>query len=157
MAKLISADLTNHKLCVIEYTTNDGEMIYINPDSFDAKVVSHTYTDIGKIIFQKPISIIKYGAFYHRKNLTSVTIPNSVTIIGDFAFHECISLTSVTIGKSVTSIGEKAFMCTDLEIVISYPIIPPEIYNSFIGFDKLIVPTGCEEAYANSNWGLYIK
>ena len=27
MAKLISADLTNNKLCILEYTTTDGQMI----------------------------------------------------------------------------------------------------------------------------------
>ena len=63
MAKLISADLTNNKLCILEYTTTDGQMIDINPNRFDANVVSHTYTNIGKVIFDKPITKIGERAF----------------------------------------------------------------------------------------------
>ena len=76
MAKLISADLTNNKLCILEYTTTDGQMLSFEEDAFDAKIVSHTYTDIGKIIFDKPITTIGYKAFSWYKSLESVTIEN---------------------------------------------------------------------------------
>ena len=90
MAKLISADLTNNKLCILEYTTTDGKMLSIKPDAFDAKIVSHTYTNIGKVIFDKPITSIGERAFEDCDSLTSVTIPNSVTTIGYWAFYGCI-------------------------------------------------------------------
>ena len=54
MAKLISADLTNNKLC--------------------GKIVSHTY----KIIFEKPITTVRVRAFYDCSNLTSITIGKAV-------------------------------------------------------------------------------
>ena len=76
MAKLISADLTNNKLCILEYTTTDGQMLSFKEDAFDAKIVSHTYTDIGKIIFDKPITRIGDKAFDCCSSLTSVTIEN---------------------------------------------------------------------------------
>ena len=82
MAKLISADLTNNKLCIIEYTTNDGEILSFGDDAFDANIVSHTYTDKGVVIFDKPITYIKRKAFSWCENLISITIPNSVTKIG---------------------------------------------------------------------------
>lgn len=81
MAKLISADLTNNKLCILEYTTTDGQMLSFDEDAFDANIVSHTYTDIGKVIFDKPITKIGEYAFSWRSSLTSVTIPDSVTTI----------------------------------------------------------------------------
>jgi len=60
----------------------------------------------------KPVISIGSSAFYNRKGLTSVTIPDSVTNIGSSAFYCCISLTSITIPDSVTSIGSSAFYNT---------------------------------------------
>ena len=104
MAKLISADLTDNKLCILEYTTTNGQMLSFKEDAFDAKIVSHTYTDIGKVIFDKPITRIGERAFISCDSLTSVTIPDSVTTIGEWAFNWCRKLTSVTIPDSVTTI-----------------------------------------------------
>ena len=203
MAKLISADLTNNKLCILEYTTTDGQMLSFKEDAFDAKIVSHTYTDIGKVIFDKPITRIGEWAFYNRTRLTSVNIPDSVTTIGDRAFWECTSLTSVTIpdsvttigygafcdcsslksvtipdsvttiktnafwgcssltsvtiGKSVRTIDERAFKDCNIDTIVCCPEIPPKINDSFDRFENLIVPKGCEEAYAKSDWGQYLE
>ena len=52
---------------------------------------------------------IPNDAFNGCSALTSVTIPNSVTSIGENAFEGCSALTSVTIPNSVTSIGRSAF------------------------------------------------
>ena len=118
MAKLISADLTNNKLCILEYTTTDGQMLSFKEDAFNAKIVSHTYTNLGKVIFDKPITKIGEEAFEDCVSLTSVTIPDSVTTIGNSAFWGCDSLASVTIPDSVTTIGMEAFSwCTSLKSV----------------------------------------
>ncbi|MCI6824329.1 MAG: leucine-rich repeat protein [Ruminococcus bromii] len=54
-------------------------------------------------------------AFYGRKNLASITIPDSVTWIGQEAFEDCTNLTSLTIPDGVISIGDLAFFnCTSL-------------------------------------------
>ena len=234
MAKLISADLTNNNLCILRYTTTDGQMLSINPDLFDAKIVAHTYTDIGRIIFGTPMTKICDYAFYNRSILTSITIPDSVTTIGECAFSSCESLTNVIIGNSVTTIGERAFEecrnltsvtigdsvtrieygafsyctsltsvtipdnvtkigfgtfyvckslsritigknvqkidwkafqgCSNIDTIICRATTPPKLdmssdstSSSFKKFKTLVVPTGCEEAYANSDWGKYLE
>ena len=180
MAKLISADISNNKLCTLEYTTIGGQMLSFKEDKFDAKIVSHTYINIGKVIFDKPItkigerafrdcdslisvtipnSVTTIGveAFSDCSNLTSITIPDSVTTIGSSAFAWCKSLTSLTIGKSVSEIGKKAFEGCNIDTIVCCSKTPPKIDDSFCKFENLIVPTGCEEAYANSDWGQYLE
>ena len=138
MAKLISEDLTNNTLCILEYTTNTRRMLSFKKNPFDGEIVSHTYTDIGKIIFDRPITKIGEKAFYQRCSLTSITIPDNITTIEAGAFNGCINLkefkgkfaadggrclikdntiiaysgasgTTYTIPDSVTSIGDQAF------------------------------------------------
>ena len=61
------------------------------------------------------------------------------------------------IGKSVSEIGKQAFKECNIYTIVCCPEIPPKLNDSFDGFENLIVPTGCEEAYANSDWGQYIE
>ena len=108
MAKLVSADLTGDKLCTLTYTTTDGKMLSVKENSFDAKIISHSYTDKGVILFDKPITTIE-KAFIGCENLLSIVIPNSVTSIGSCAFYDCCNLSGIVIPDSVTSIGRHAF------------------------------------------------
>ena len=167
MAKLISADLTNNKLCILEYTTNNRKMLSFKEDKFDAKIVSHTYTDIGKIIFDRPITKIGEKAFYWRFSLTSVTIPDSVTMIGVGAFNGCINLkefkgkfatdggrclimdntiiayveasgTTYTIPENVTMIGVRAFSdCSSLTSVTIHDSVTNIGDGAFSGCRRL--------------------
>ncbi len=76
----------------------------------------------------KTLKVTSIGemAFYSRRSLTSVKIPNTVTSIGESAFKNCTSLTSVDIPNSVTSIGYAAFYeCIELSNVV----IPKAVTN----------------------------
>lgn len=65
--------------------------------------------NIDSCTIHEDTKVISDCAFYLRRKLTSITIPDSVTNIGISAFQNCSSLTSVTVGNGVKSIGDKAF------------------------------------------------
>ena len=143
MAKLVSADLTGDKLCTLTYTTTDGKMLSLKENAFAAKIISHSYTDKGVVLFDKPITIIGDYAFSHCTSLTSVTIPDSVIKIGNGAFSDCKSLKSITIPNSVTEIGNNAFRnCKDIKVNIPESV-------TYIGECAFYNCTG--ELYINSN------
>lgn len=112
---------------------------------------------LTSIILPNSVTMIGKSAFQGCSNLTSVTIPDSVKTIGEGAFADCTSLTSVTIGKGVSEIGKEAFMGCNIDTIVCCTEIPPKTNDSFDRFENLIVPTGCEEAYANSDWGQYLE
>ena len=73
----------------------------------------------GRVVLLKGLKDIKPRAFYKRKGVTAVEIPNSVTNIGKGAFERCTSLVSVTIGNSVIHIDDDAFRgCAALTSII---------------------------------------
>src|SRR5215831_160427 len=83
------------------------------------------YADVGsavsipETILGQPVTHIGDLAFYERRDLTSLTIPDGVTSIGDNAFSNCSGLTNVSIGNSVMVIGFAAFFgCTSLTSLI---------------------------------------
>ena len=63
----------------------------------------------GKYSIRKGVKVIGDHAFFSRRSLTNINIPNSVTTIGHSAFAFCDSLTSINIPNSVTTIGDSAF------------------------------------------------
>lgn len=109
MANLISSDLTKIKLWILRYTTSDGEMLSVKDGAFDGRIVSHTYNDVGEIVFSKPITTIGTCAFESCRNLTSMSLPDGVITIKNWAFQRCTGLKSISIPDSVTSIGDGAF------------------------------------------------
>ena len=73
----------------------------------------------GRVVLLEGLKDIKPYAFYNRKGVTTVEIPNSVTNIGKSAFAGCTSLVSVTIGNSVMHIDDNAFKdCAALTSII---------------------------------------
>ncbi len=65
-----------------------------------------------------PVKEISEQAFYKKKNLKSVKIPNSVTTIADGAFTYCSNLAEIVIPSSVTTIPAETFY--DCSKLIAY-------------------------------------
>lgn len=88
----------------------------------DGVVISCDKDAVGKIVIPDGVTGIQgsslNSAFWERKGITEVVIPDSVTTIDRNAFYKCTSLKKVTIGKNVKSIGDLAFFdCSSLESV----------------------------------------
>ena len=88
----------------LTYTTNNNEVTITGYSGSG-------HLNIPTTIDGMPVTSIKFAAFTHNTNLTSVILPNGVTNIGDGAFYLCTSLTNVTLGGGVIRIGGLAFSC----------------------------------------------
>ena len=75
----------------------------------------------GKYSIRKGVKVIGDFAFFSRRSLTNINIPNSVTTIGHSAFWDCKSLTNINIPNSVTTIGDLAFVSCDSLTSINIP------------------------------------
>ena len=74
-------------------STNKRVVEPSNPDAFDAKIVSNSYTsEGGVIIFEGEISTVGDNAFCGCSLLQTITLPKSITQISSTAFRECSAL-----------------------------------------------------------------
>ena len=104
----------------IHYTTSTGKAIFIYDakNIFGADVVSNTYENgRGVITFSGPV--LKVGAYWDKKDLVSITLPDGVTELEDNAFFGCKNLVSVSLPNSIKKIGRCAFLgCNTLRDVV---------------------------------------
>ena len=117
--------LPDNALTIARYTGDDDLQVNI-PTTINGRTV----TGIGS------------GAFAHRLNVTSVTIPDSVTSIGSCAFAYCSSIKNITFGEKsrLEKIEYRAFYgchsITSIKIPNSVAIIGKEVFGNC---DKLII------------------
>ena len=90
----------------------------------------------GKYSIRKGVKVIGDFAFFSRRSLTNINIPNSVTTIGHSAFWDCKSLTNINIPNSVTTIGDLAFVSCDSLTSINIPNSVTTIGNWGLGACK---------------------
>lgn len=138
MAQKVTIDKITYQIedgeaCVYE-TDEDIEVANIL-SSVEYKGKSYPVTRIGK---QSTFGV-KGHAFYKRKLLVYVSIPNSVNSIECAAFYECKSLEEISIPNSIKSLGEWCFLGTPLKKII-VPDSPVNIYKG--GFPSF---EGCNQ------------
>ncbi len=94
-------------------------------------------------------------AFYGRRGLTEIYIPDSITSIGRYAFYYCIGLTEITIPDSITSIDWRAFMnCESVtEVVIGSGVtsIDDTAFYSLTNLESITVAEGNSVYHSDGN------
>jgi hypothetical protein len=119
----------------LEYLVSCLESEYgisMSKQSLDERFIE-TNPDLSEYKIIEECEIIANKAFYGRKNLHQIYIPDGVTVIGFSAFELCEKLQRVTIPDSVTNIGKRCFdNCLQLQnIRLSNNITSIEEYTFF--------------------------
>ena len=109
----------------------------------------------GKYSIRKGVKVIGDFAFFSRRSLTNINIPNSVTTIGHSAFAFCDSLTSINIPNSVTTIGDSAFWGCKFLTNINIPNSVTTIGDSAFAFCDSLTNINIPNSVTTiGNWGL---
>ncbi len=105
-----------------------------------------TIVAIPEAIDGKQVTIIGEMAFFGRKDLTEVRIPNGVTAIMNAAFSGCTNLSKVNIPEKITSISAWTFdSCaglTEIHIPEGVTSIGTAAFGSCTGLTKINIPDG---------------
>ena len=81
--------------------------------------VDEVPNDVTHVRVDPSVTNIPYRAFYERRQLEVVELPEGLVRIGESAFSNCTSLRSINIPSTVEEIGERAFeSCEKLEDII---------------------------------------
>ncbi len=85
----------------------------------EVSIAAYSGNDGTGSIANYPANAIPNSAFYQKKGLSSIVLPESATTIQAWSFFSNTGLTSITIPQSVTLIGENAFQdCSKLATLI---------------------------------------
>lgn len=91
----------------------DGSVIAIGEKAFYGR------KGLESLVIPDCVRHIGSGAFFGCENLKTVNIPEGITRIESFTFGGCRSLTAVTLPKSLTGIGDWAFAsCRSLTAIV---------------------------------------
>ena len=95
-----------------EYS-DDGDSITITKYNGSSSSV-----EVPSEIDGKPVTVIGYGAFQGKNNMTNIKLPEGIISIGDFAFDGCQRLSAITFPQTLETIGGRAFSaCTSLKSI----------------------------------------
>lgn len=115
--------------------------------------------NLKHIKISEGVTSIGRMAFSYCSSLHKVMIPHTVKTIDYGAFYGCTALDTLIIGAGVEQIGKYAFnSSTDLDIVLSFPLIPPVITETVFADEtynqaRLYAPVASLPAYqAATGW-----
>ena len=129
--------------CNLDTITGGSERYYVSGSCLiDSESEVVVVGSNGSVIPDGITAIGKY-AFYGRKGLTQIMLPESVTMIHPMAFYNCAKLETATLGNA-TEIGYKAFYkCENLKetnIPDTVTVIHPEAFHSCVSLTKIVIP-----------------
>ena len=138
--------ITRHKFHVVlkkEYQAGENPFAEVQTNVIkslkqERTPMQESYSNQENVTIQENVTVIKNSAFYKKKGLKEIHIPNSIVKIGRFAFALCLNL--------------KAIYCE--------PLTPPELgFDAFYGIPKdvkIYVPRAAEKAYKEAKrWKKY--
>ena len=137
-------------------------------------------TNCTELVLGKGIEFIGYQAFRNYNQMTSLTLPENLKEIDAWAFSWCQSMKEINFNNKLEKIGNGSFYHNDALEVVDLPAsvtyinayafntcdaitefrcratVPPQVITDlwepqdhYINI-PLLVPAGCEEAYANA-------
>ncbi len=148
----------NNYPCVLYYTTKDDKMLdSITSSAFDVDIESHSYDNIGKIVFKQPPTIIKASAFKNCDSIEQIAIPSNIVTIEDFAFSGCYNMYRIIIPNCTTEIGSYAFCgCKSLgDITLPNSLVEIR-FGTFLGCENLTnieIPSSVTTIQLHAFWG----
>lgn len=134
---------------VITYTTTASdisEVRILNNRAFNVRVIEHSILDgVGTIVLDGELTILPDDAFYGRKDIVSIQLPNSILSIGSRAFRDCSALTDIQIPSTTKTIGFTAFSgCTSLKNILlpdSLTVISVGLFSECDSLCNVLIPS----------------
>lgn len=122
-----------------KYIVTDGNVIIsgFSTNNTSADIV------IPAEINGKPVTEIRYQAFYKHEYIRSVTFPDSIRKIGQSAFASCENLESINLPDGLEEIDEFAFaycykLTSDLYITESVKVIGGQAFEDDYGITSIV-------------------
>ena len=126
---------------LIDYDADKKEVVL--PEEYKGKsyaIASAFYykKTLEKVVIPDSITSLPANVFYSCINLKEVVLPDSLTAIPDGAFYGCRALTTITLGEGITEIGKEAFANSGVEELRLGDGLKSIGYRAFDGCDDLI-------------------
>ena len=87
-------------------------------------------SNLTSVTFGSKLESIGSYAFFGRRSIVEISIPNNCATIGSNAFGECNKISSITLGKNISVMGTNAFTSSSINTINIYAITPPVITRS---------------------------